>query len=101
MRTSLRTCGKGLQGMRRAAQTGNRRSARIGFAVPGEPRNVFAGVRQSAARPRRLISVCGRGQSGCPTEVVMGRYEEVFRRSLQDPEGFWAEQAAALRWRKR
>ncbi|HTO98525.1 MAG TPA: propionyl-CoA synthetase [Myxococcales bacterium] len=30
----------------------------------------------------------------------MGRYDEEFRRSLQDPEGFWAEQAKALRWRK-
>ncbi len=30
----------------------------------------------------------------------MGRYDEEFRRSLQDPEGFWTEQARALRWRK-
>jgi propionyl-CoA synthetase len=31
----------------------------------------------------------------------MGRYEEAFRRSLQDPEGFWSEAAQALRWRKK
>jgi propionyl-CoA synthetase len=30
----------------------------------------------------------------------MGRYDEEFRRSLQDPEGFWGEAAKALRWRK-
>ena len=30
----------------------------------------------------------------------MGRYDEVFRRSLQEPETFWAEAARALRWRK-
>src|SRR5437899_63093 len=30
----------------------------------------------------------------------MGRYDEVFRRSLQEPETFWAEAAHALRWRK-
>ncbi len=31
----------------------------------------------------------------------MGRYQEVYRRSLQDPEGFWAEAAGALRWRNK
>ena len=31
----------------------------------------------------------------------MGRYQEVYRRSLEDPEGFWAEAAGALRWRKK
>ena len=30
----------------------------------------------------------------------MGRYDEVYRRSLQDPESFWGEAASALRWRK-
>ena len=30
----------------------------------------------------------------------MGRYDEVFRRSLQEPEAFWGEAARALRWRK-
>ncbi len=28
----------------------------------------------------------------------MGKYEEVFRRSIEDPEGFWAEAAAAVDW---
>ena len=28
----------------------------------------------------------------------MGRFEEIYRRSLEDPEGFWAEAAAALEW---
>src|SRR5215470_8200100 len=31
-------------------------------------------------------------------EFVMGRYTEVFRRSLTDPEGFWAEAARAIDW---
>jgi propionyl-CoA synthetase len=30
----------------------------------------------------------------------MGRYQEVFRRSLEDPDGFWSEAARSLRWRK-
>src|SRR5436309_14403307 len=30
----------------------------------------------------------------------MGRYQQVHRRSLQDPESFWGEAARALRWRK-
>ena len=28
----------------------------------------------------------------------MGRFDEVYRRSLDDPEGFWAEAAAAIDW---
>jgi propionyl-CoA synthetase len=28
----------------------------------------------------------------------MGRYEDVYRRSLADPEGFWAEAAGAIDW---
>ncbi len=28
----------------------------------------------------------------------MSRYDDVYRRSLQDPEGFWAEAAAAIDW---
>ncbi len=28
----------------------------------------------------------------------MGRYQEEFRRSLQDPEGFWGDAARAIRW---
>ncbi|HUJ25674.1 MAG TPA: propionyl-CoA synthetase [Myxococcales bacterium] len=31
----------------------------------------------------------------------MGRYDEVFRRSIDHPEEFWAEAAGALRWRKK
>jgi propionyl-CoA synthetase len=30
----------------------------------------------------------------------MGRYAETYRRSLEDPEGFWADAARSLRWRK-
>jgi propionyl-CoA synthetase len=30
--------------------------------------------------------------------VVMGRYADQFRRSLDDPEGFWREAAAAIDW---
>ena len=28
----------------------------------------------------------------------MGRFDEIYRRSLEDPEGFWAEAAAAIDW---
>ncbi len=31
----------------------------------------------------------------------MGTYEEVYRRSLRDPEGFWGEAAEDLRWSRR
>jgi propionyl-CoA synthetase len=31
----------------------------------------------------------------------MGTYRDAFRRSIEDPEGFWGEAAAALRWRKK
>src|SRR5215831_12785056 len=31
----------------------------------------------------------------------MARYEDVYRRSLQDPEGFWAEAAQAISWERR
>ena len=31
-------------------------------------------------------------------EFVMGSYAEVFRRSLNDPDGFWAEEARAIDW---
>ncbi|MEE8557286.1 MAG: acetyl-coenzyme A synthetase N-terminal domain-containing protein, partial [Myxococcota bacterium] len=31
----------------------------------------------------------------------MGSYEEVYRRSLRDPEGFWGEAAEDLRWSRR
>jgi propionyl-CoA synthetase len=32
---------------------------------------------------------------------MTGRYDEVFRRSLGDPEGFWGEAAAAIDWERR
>ena len=31
----------------------------------------------------------------------MGRYEEVYKRSLQDPEGFWAEAAEGISWSRK
>lgn len=31
----------------------------------------------------------------------MGRYDESFRRSIDDPEGFWGEAAEAITWHKR
>ncbi len=31
----------------------------------------------------------------------MGRYDEMFQRSIQDPEGFWGEAAASLSWYKK
>jgi len=32
---------------------------------------------------------------------MAGRYAEIYRRSLEDPEGFWSEAAAAILWEKR
>ncbi len=31
----------------------------------------------------------------------MGRYEDVFKRSISDPDGFWGEAAEAIHWNKR
>ncbi len=31
----------------------------------------------------------------------MGKYEEVFQRSIQDPEGFWGGAAEAITWYKK
>ncbi|RMG94050.1 MAG: propionyl-CoA synthetase [Candidatus Dadabacteria bacterium] len=31
----------------------------------------------------------------------MGRYDEIYRRSLEDPEGFWGEAAEQITWTKR
>lgn len=31
----------------------------------------------------------------------MGRYDELFRRSIADPEGFWGEAAAGITWHKK
>ena len=28
-------------------------------------------------------------------------YKDVYRRSVEDPEGFWAEQASTFTWRKK
>jgi hypothetical protein len=30
----------------------------------------------------------------------MGRHEELYRRSLEDPDGFWADAATAIDWDK-
>ena len=32
---------------------------------------------------------------------MTGRYDEVYARSLRDPEGFWAEAAEAIHWYRR
>jgi propionyl-CoA synthetase len=32
---------------------------------------------------------------------MAGRYAEIYRRSLEDPEGFWSEAADAIHWEKR
>jgi len=34
-------------------------------------------------------------------EELMGRYEELYRRSLEDPAGFWAEAAEQISWTKK
>ena len=37
----------------------------------------------------------------CRKEERMGRYEEIYRRSLEDPNGFWGEAAEQISWYKR
>jgi propionyl-CoA synthetase len=32
---------------------------------------------------------------------MAGRYAEIYRRSIEDPEGFWSEAAGAIHWEKR
>lgn len=34
-------------------------------------------------------------------EVIMGRYEEVFQKSIEDPNGFWGEAADGITWYKK
>src|SRR4051812_45569534 len=48
----------------------------------------------------QLASASAPGRK-CAREVCMGRYREVYGRSLEDPAGFWAEAAGAIRWRKK
>ena len=31
----------------------------------------------------------------------MGKYDEIFKRSISDPEGFWGEAAEAIHWYKK
>ncbi len=37
----------------------------------------------------------------CRKEERMGRYEEIYRRSLEDPNGFWGEAAEQISWYKK
>src|SRR5215813_7991077 len=61
----------------------------------------WAGSYESqTGRADGLISKHGSVHDRPRSEAAMGRYEEVFRRSLRDPEAFWGEAARALRWRK-
>ena len=32
---------------------------------------------------------------------MMGKYEEIFRRSIQEPEVFWGEAAESISWYKK
>ena len=34
-------------------------------------------------------------------EDAMGRFDEIYDRSLLDPEGFWTEAAEAIHWEKK
>ena len=47
--------------------------------------------------PGDLTAARQRHENGL-TLPPMGRYEEVFLRSLTDPAGFWAEAAQAIDW---
>jgi propionyl-CoA synthetase len=31
----------------------------------------------------------------------MGKYEDIFQRSIKDPEGFWADAAESITWYKK
>jgi propionyl-CoA synthetase len=47
---------------------------------------------------RKLILIGGLSNK---TEEIMGKYDEVFQRSINDPEGFWAEAADNIDWYKK
>ena len=43
----------------------------------------------------------GRGIAGEKGRIMTSRYEEAYARSLDDPEGFWAEAAEEIHWYKK
>jgi acetyl-CoA synthetase len=56
-----------------------------------------------AAAPRHIAHLLTPGEEyACPPVVAAGLHQKDFggeyRRSIEDPEGFWAEQAAAFAW---
>ena len=54
------------------------------------------------AGPKRLASHLANAtlgnEAGTAYRQEMGRYEDAFRRSLDDPAGFWGEAATAIDW---
>ncbi|MEE4205565.1 MAG: AMP-binding protein, partial [Erythrobacter sp.] len=45
-----------------------------------------------------MIHAVERPQSDLPTHCVSEQYEAMYRRSIEDPDGFWLEQAQRLDW---
>ncbi|MEQ8412261.1 MAG: acetate--CoA ligase [Erythrobacter sp.] len=45
-----------------------------------------------------MLHAVARPQSDTPTHCVAEQYDELYRRSLEDPDGFWLEQARRLDW---
>src|SRR3954451_20847308 len=97
MRTSFGRA-PGLQVVRRPLSSAIRLRAGIACARRLRVRRFFAEVRQSAPPPC-LIRV-GEAPTMWGRGGDMGRYDEIFRRSIEKPDEFWAEAAQALRWRK-
>src|SRR5690606_10704276 len=61
------------------------------------------GVRWRVAASRPCCAFRGRGDKLCAGGLAMNihsasRYQDVYARSMQDPEGFWADAARAIDW---
>ena len=62
---------------------------------------------QPVAPPVSTSSLMQEGRTFPPAREVIqhalinaGQYEKMYERSIQDPDGFWLEQAATLDWFK-
>src|ERR1700758_2187555 len=68
--------------------------------------SVFAPMTIAAAcetMPVTIIPdrICGPGDSAEADNMQADAYHDAYRRALEDPEAFWAEQAATLHWERR
>ena len=53
-------------------------------------------MQDSIEHPAEIVPVPAAARDG--TSCTLEQYEAMYRRSVEDPDGFWAEQAARLDW---